>query len=303
MLNFERIDKKDRDRFNDVISRYYYRNAESSFASLYLWGYEVDINIAFGEHGMYLNFLGSTGKRAYLAPFLYDMEQDINFAFNELWNHMKSEGESFCIKGVIKELKEKIDSEIKSNHHFFEDRESYDYIYKVEDLINLTGKKYSKKRNHLNYFFNNYKYEYRTYDKSLKPECLELIERWHLEKGEQDGLDHEINVLKRMLNEYEDLCIKGAVVFVDEKIEALTFGEELNKDTALIHMEKANANIRGLYPFINQQFLKHEWSHLTYVNREEDMGIEGLRKAKMSYYPDYLLEKLSCSVDGDCDGL
>ena len=303
MLNFKRLAKQDKNKFNEVIKNHYYRNAESSFVSLYLWADEIDIQVAFGVYAMYLSFNDTAGKKAYLAPFIYDMDVDINKAFSELSSHMKAEGRAFCIKGVIKEVRDKIEKEIKTEHKFYEDRDNYDYIYKSEDLINLTGKKYNKKRNHLNYFLNHHAFEYKEYDLSLKAECLRLVERWVAEKGEQEGLDNEINVLKKILKEYEDLGVKGAVIYVDGRIEALTFGEALNKDTALIHIEKANQNIRGLYPFINQQFIKNEWSEYEFVNREEDLGIEGLRKAKMSYYPHYLLEKYSCSVDGDCDGL
>jgi len=303
MLEFKRLKKTDRDRFDEVVKKYYYQNAESSFASLYLWSEGYDIKAAFGEHALHLSFVDLEGRKVYLAPFLYDMSESIEEAFDELRDYLHHKERTFCIKGVVSDVRKKIENDLKTEFEFFEDRDNYEYIYRSEDLMNLTGKKYSAKRNHINYFLNNYEFEYRRYDKSLKEECLDHIEGWVGNKGEVEGLDEEINVLKKTLDEYDELGIIGAVVFVDGKIEALTFGEALNKDTALIHIEKANPNIRGLYPFINREFVRNEWSEFEYINREEDMGLEGLRKAKLSYNPIYLLEKYSCSVDGDCDGI
>ncbi len=302
-MDFKPLTCDDRERFNQVVKRYYYQNAESSFTNLFLWSKSYNIQAAFGEYALYISFTDRTGMQTYLAPFLYDMDRSIQFALSELKSHIKSETGDFCIKGVVKPVREKIEKEIKTNFIFFEDRENFEYIYLSEDLINLAGKKLHAKRNHINYFLKNYQYEYRPYDISLKEECVEHINDWVDMKGDSRSINDEIDVLHRILDNHEALGVKGAVIFVNGKIEALTFGEALNKDTALIHIEKANPNIRGLYPMINREFVAHEWADFTYINREEDMGLEGLRKAKLSYNPVYLLEKYSCSVDGDCDGM
>jgi len=302
-LEFKPLKCEDRERFNEVVKKSYYQNAESSFTNLFLWSTSYDIKACFGEYALFIQFTDMTGKQTYLSPFLYDMDQSIKFALSELRAHIKETGDDFCIKGVTKAIKKKIENEIKADYIFFNDRDNYEYIYNSEDLINLTGKKYHAKRNHINHFMRSYKYEYRPYDISLKEECVAHINDWVDMKEDSRMLRDEIDVLHRILDHHDKLGVKGAVIFVDGKIEALTFGEALNEDTALIHIEKANPNIRGLYPMINREFVEREWSDFKYINREEDMGIEGLRKAKLSYNPVFLVEKYSCSVDGDCDGM
>ncbi|MEX1308596.1 MAG: phosphatidylglycerol lysyltransferase domain-containing protein [Eubacteriales bacterium] len=302
-MEFKRLACEDKQRFKEVIKKHNYQNAESSFTNLFLWSKSYQIERAFGEHAMYISFVGFDGEKHYLAPFLYDFDKPVKPALEELRNHIHSEDKTFCIKGVVKSLRDKIEAEIKPVFQFFDDRDNYEYIYLSEDLINLGGKKLHAKRNHINYFEKTFRYEYREYDISLKDECVAHIEDWVDQKADDRSLRDEIDVLHTILDDYDKLDVKGAVVLVNGRVEALTFGEALNKDTALIHIEKANPSIRGLYPYINREFVKREWADYKYINREEDMGIEGLRKAKLSYNPVYLVEKYSCSVDGDCDGI
>ena len=302
-MEFKRLTCEDKERFREVINKHHYQNAESSFTNLYLWSKPYQIEIAFGEHAMYISFVGGDGEKSYLAPFLYDFEAPIKPALAELRKHIHAEDKTFCIKGVVKSVREKIEQEIKPVFQIFEDRNNFEYVYLAEDLINLGGKKLHAKRNHINYFEKTYSYEYRPYDASLKEECIAHIEDWVDQKEDAKSLRDEIGVLHTILDEYEKLNVKGAVVLVNGRVEALTFGEALNQDMALIHIEKANPNIRGLYPYINREFVTREWSEFKYINREEDMGIEGLRKAKLSYNPAFMVEKYSCSVDGDCDGI
>ena len=302
-MEFKKLECEDKKSFKEVISHFKYQNAESSFTNLYLWSKAYHIEVAFGDHAMYISFTGADNEKHYLAPFLYDFEKPIQPALKELRQHLHAEDKTFCIKGVITPIKEKIEREIKPVFQFFEDRDNFEYVYLAEDLIELKGKKLHAKRNHINYFEKTFNYEYRAYDESLKEECIAHINDWVDQKEESKSLNDEIGVLHTILNYYDKLDVKGAVVLVNGRVEALTFGEALNDDTALIHIEKANPNIRGLYPYINREFVAREWADFKFINREEDMGIEGLRRAKLSYNPVHMVEKYSCSVDGDCDGI
>ncbi len=302
-MEFNRLKCEDKDRFKEVVKRHYYQNAESSFTNMFLWSEPYHIEIAYGEYAMYARFQAVDGEVSYLAPYLYDFDAPIKLALKELRTHIHAEGKTFCIKGVVKDIKEKIEREIQADFKFFEDRNNFEYIYLSEDLITLAGKKLHAKRNHINYFEKNFTYEYRPYDKSLKDECIAHIEDWVDHKDDMKSLRDEIGVLNTILDNYDKMDVKGAVVLVNGKVEALTFGEALNADTAIIHIEKANPEIRGLYPYINREFVAREWAEYKYINREEDMGLEGLRKAKLSYNPVTMVEKYSCSVDGDCDGI
>lgn len=171
-------------------------------------------------------------------------------------------------------------------------RDRFDYIYNVNELIALVGRTLHKKKNHLNRFFNLYPdFAYERVDSSNAMEVLEAYSTW-FELGEKtDGLKNEMLGIKATLQNFNALDMKGGIIRIDGKIAAFSLGEQINADSVVIHIEKGNTFYAGIYQAINQQFLKNEWAHLRFVNREEDLGIEGLRKAKMSYKPARFVEK------------
>ena len=179
------------------------------------------------------------------------------------------------------------------------DRDDADYIYEVEKLISLAGKKLHGKRNHINKFRGTYPdWSYETLTKENKQECLDMAQEWKKRNlcGEKGGKHTEFCVTTRAIENFEELGLKGGVLRANGEIVAFTLGEKLNRDMFVIHIEKAFSDVQGAYPMINQQFLLHEASEYKYVNREEDTGSEGLRKAKLSYYPVFLLEKGSITI-------
>jgi len=173
------------------------------------------------------------------------------------------------------------------------DRSQSDYVYLVEDLMELKGRRYHRKRNHIKQFRDKYSYRYIPLIPERVPQCLQLEEEWcdlrHCEAS--PGLYNESVAVKEAFTHFEDLGVKGGAILIDEKVEAFTLGEPLNSETVVIHIEKANPAYDGLYPAINQAFLEQEWSGYTYVNREQDLGEEGLRKAKESYFPHHMVNK------------
>ena len=171
-------------------------------------------------------------------------------------------------------------------------RDRFDYIYNVEDLIALGGRALHKKKNHLNRFFNLYpNFAYERVDSHNAMEVLEAYSAW-FESGEKTaGLQNEMLGIKASLENFAQLDMRGGIIRIDGKIAAFSLGEQINEDSVVIHIEKGNTFYAGIYQAINQQFLKNEWAHLRFVNREEDLGIEGLRKAKMTYKPARFVEK------------
>lgn len=165
-----------------------------------------------------------------------------------------------------------------------------DYLYEGEALRTLAGKKLHKKKNHLNAFKKEYegRYEYRRLCCSDRYDVWNFLSKWRETKGEnvEEHLDPEVEGIHEILKNCSDLCVRMGGVYIEGQLEAFTIGS-LNEleNMAIIHIEKANPEIRGLYQFINQQFLIHEFPDVVLVNREDDLGLEGLRKAKMSYYP------------------
>ncbi len=173
------------------------------------------------------------------------------------------------------------------------DRDNSDYVYLAADLIHLPGKRYHKKKNHLNRFLKSYAYEYRELDEELVECFLDMQEQWCRirECNEEPGLMLEDYAVYQALTHFEDLEYRGGAILMDNRVEAFALGEPLNENTAVIHIEKANPSFSGIYSAINQLFCQEAWSHMEYINREQDLGIEGLRKAKTSYGPHHMVDK------------
>ncbi|RPI74580.1 MAG: DUF2156 domain-containing protein [Desulfobacteraceae bacterium] len=175
------------------------------------------------------------------------------------------------------------------------DRDNSDYVYLAQDLIQLSGNKFHRKKNHVNQFIKKYRFEYRTLNRDLLKSFLNLQENWCQlrECVAYPDLWSEDYAVHTALTHFGDLDFQGGAILIDDKVEAFALGESLNEDTAVIHIEKANPEINGLYAAINQVFCREAWSDMRYINREQDMGIEGLRQAKESYYPDHRVQKYS----------
>ncbi len=173
------------------------------------------------------------------------------------------------------------------------ERDSFDYIYNSTDLIELTGKKYQPKRNHISFFMRNNNWSYERITRENIPECIEMSENWlSISQSEyKSDLESELKIIKKVFDNYEALGYVGGLLRCDGKVIAYTMGERMNGDTFCVHFEKAYADIRGAYPMINQQFVKNELSGYKYIDREDDVGSENLRKAKLSYHPALLPDK------------
>ena len=177
------------------------------------------------------------------------------------------------------------------------DRTYADYVYDAEKLRTFSGKKYHKKKNHLNAFKREYegRYEFKFLSKKDEPEILAFLEDWKKHKSdteEHEFIDSEAVGIKYILEHEEVFDYKIGAVYVDNKLEAFTIGNyESKEDMVYIPVEKANPEIRGLYPYICSQFLIEAFPEAGKENREDDMGLEGLRKSKLSYNPIYMVEK------------
>ncbi len=174
-------------------------------------------------------------------------------------------------------------------------REHFDYVYQTSDLGDLKGGKYHSKRNHISRFLQSFGQAYKLV--SIGPDnlplCLDFQTRWcELRRCDEDmNLLDEWDAIRTALADYAALGVEGAAILIEGRVEAFTFGELLNEETAVVHIEKANPEIPGLYALINQRFCQEYWSSVRFINREQDLGEEGLRKAKMSYHPSRLVEK------------
>ncbi|EQK41181.1 hypothetical protein C672_2922 [[Clostridium] bifermentans ATCC 638] len=277
------------DKYFDLVD---YEACEYCFTTLYMWKdlyntkyyVEDDFAIVAGEY---------ENKGFIILPLA--KKENMNKAFDFIIKNFERQNKQIHLKAINKEVVEYLQSVYGNRFEYIEERNNFDYIYDGESLRTLSGRKNQKKRNHLNSFVKEYgdRVEYKKLEEADFDECINLLKEWSIDKEESIELDSEFKAIKRIFKNYEKLkdTLKISGIYIDSKLEAFSIGEMLNDNMAVIHVEKANADIRGLYPYINQQFLLNEFSDVEFVNREEDLGIEGLRKAKLSYHPVKFAEK------------
>ncbi|MBR3693392.1 MAG: DUF2156 domain-containing protein [Erysipelotrichales bacterium] len=204
-----------------------------------------------------------------------------------------SKGLPYVLSCYTREVMEKVLA-IDPSFHVEAIRAGYDYIYEFEKLATFSGKKLQKKRNHINSFMNEYagRYEYKRMGLEDIEDCLKFLEEWK-ECEEDTFLQQECQGASFVLKHFQELPYIGAVVRIDGVVKGFTIGSRLNHDTVQINVEKADKEIRGLYPFLTREYLVREWSDqgIKWVDREDDMGKENIRKAKESLQPAYLVEK------------
>ena len=210
----------------------------------------------------------------------------------------KNDGKDFTIFGINENGKEFLLKEFPDVFNIELDRGGMDYVYNSEDLITLKGKKYQPKRNHISFFEKNYHWTYESMNSENIRECVEMNENWLYQSALEDktDLEDELEIIRRVAEYFDELDYKGGLIRIDGEVIAYAMGEELTSDTFCVHFEKAYPGIRGAYPIINREFVKNELSDYKYIDREDDVDSENLRKAKLSYYPAFLIEEYEAQL-------
>lgn len=269
-----------------------FQNCDFSFANMCSWRFLYDSEFAVAEDQLLIRFkIEKMSRFAYMVPV---GTGDFGKAIDLLEQDSLAHGHPLCLLGVTPDTKEKLERIFPSKFMYIVERDYFDYIYSREDLATLSGKKYQQKRNHINNFKRRYAYEYVELSGEMIHECLELESQWFKSnQGKEDvrELTDERRSMIYALNHFVELGLIGGAIRVDGKMVAFTFGAPINHQTFGVHVEKADVNYEGAYTIINQEFCAHLPACFTYVNREEDLGIPGLRQAKLSYQPCILLEK------------
>lgn len=272
----------DRDWIRNAL-RYSGRDgADFCFGSIYMWAPFLHYRIAQVD-GM---FLGRSGGS-------YSLPAGDGDATGLLKALMEESDEPLRLHAICEYQKRWMEETFPGVFTFIEDRDHEDYIYSVEALANLSGKKYHGKRNHCSYFEKTFDWSYEAMTGETALDCIEFSRQWMLDHPDKldSGTEDEFHAIERALPHFEELDFVGGILRVDGDIVAYTFGEEINETVFCSHVEKADGSIRGAYPMINREFARNSISGYKLVNREEDLGIEGLRKAKESYHPVELLVK------------
>ena len=225
-------------------------------------------------------------------------------AVEKLRNYFAEQGAVLSFTGIEKNFADFLAERYPGKFAIQADRDNFDYVYLADKLITLSGRKLHSKKNHLNAFRKLYpEAEYLEITPAILPACRAELEKWyaaHIEAmPESIFIPWERDAILELFEDWDYFALKGGAIRLNGRIIAFTFGEQLNSDSVVVHVEKADPDIRGAYPAINQGFIEHAWSGMTYINREEDMGQEGLRKAKESYKPEKMIEKYNAKYIAD----
>lgn len=289
MIDFRELQLSDKNWIDEHLREADFQGCEYSFTSNYIWRNIYNIQVAEVE-GFYVARTGSNGKYSYSIPAgKGDMEKVIAIMMEDA----KERDYPFVLRGITENQINMLEGWFPGVFQFELNRDESDYVYTVEKLSKLAGKKLHGKRNHIRRFMDSPDWEYYDVTSENVHECIEMNKKWREQYVTEDdtGLIEESYAVNEILQHFTELNIKGGILKKEGQVVAYTIGEPLNHNTYVIHIEKAFYDVQGAYPMINQQFVLHNCQDYEYVNREEDTGDEGLRKAKLSYYPDILLDK------------
>lgn len=277
-LTFNTPDLSQRDAVVGIIEAEDVRVCDQSFGNLFCWSAVMDVQIALlGDH-----FVARWGKR-YTVPYGAQRK--------ELIEEMLRQGIT-CFLGVDERYKQWMEETFPGQFKFKEKR-NFDYIYEREALATLRGKKLAAKRNHINAFEQAYSWEVRPITAENLQQVSDFNDWWCRENNcaAEDSLAWEGCAVRRGLKHFDALGYFGLALYADGKICAFSYGERLGKQGFCVHAEKADAAVRGAYPMINRELVRALPEEILWINREDDAGDEGLKKAKMSYRPIELLKK------------
>lgn len=291
MIQFKTLEIENKAAYDTFLLATGARGCEYNFANLYLWGRQ---RAAFYE-GSLVFFSQFNRKSVYPFPLT---KGDIKPALDAIIQDAKKRGIPCRLTGLLPEDCQTLEKLYPGQFHYHFDRDGFDYVYAVDELAELKGRKYQRKRNHLNRFRQNHpEYTVEPITDENTEEVLRLLDAWYADRLLADphaDFIMEQNAIYKALHHRSALGIEGLVLRHNGQLLAMTMGSLLAGDTFDVQFEKALDRADGAYPTICWEFaryLRAKYPHLRWLNREDDMGLEGLRKAKLAYCPDHMIEK------------
>jgi hypothetical protein len=291
MIDFHRLDLNKKETYNQYLQNCGERGCEYSFTNLFLWGRQ---KAAFVDG--FLTLFSQFDRRS-VYPFPVG-QGDIKPVLDAIIADSQQRGIPCRLTLLNQADMELLEAYYPGKFRFRCDRNDFDYVYNIDDLADLRGKKFQQKRNHLNRFEQNYPdWRVAHIDSETRKDAAEVVEKWFRAKRESEpemDLVLEQVALRRAFENFDALGLEGLVLYAGGEPVAVTMGSRLSDDTFDVHFEKARDEIQGAYGAINRAFARHlreKYPELRYLNREDDLGLPGLRKAKQSYNPAFLVEK------------
>lgn len=290
MIDFKPLDLSQRDEFNRFLQNCGERGCEYNFANLYLWGRQ---KAAFHEGN--LAFFSQFNRKS-VYPF--PLGENLKPTLDAIIHDAKMRGIPCRLTSLNQDECALLEKLYPGMFRYHFDRDGFDYVYSIDDLATLAGRKYQRKRNHFNRFRQAHPdYSVAPITDENTPEVSQLLDAWYAQRQAVDphsDFHMERSALKKALQYRKELGMEGLVLIDQGKLLAMTLGSPLSDTTFDVQFEKALDEADGAYPAINCEFaryLKEKYPQIKWLNREEDMGLEGLRKAKLSYNPDHFVEK------------
>lgn len=292
MIQFRPITLSDRARIEQYTMPRGLYNCDLSFANIYCWRAFYQTAWAEVEGFLVIRFhIDGGAKRGYMQPV---GDGDFTAVIERLKEEAATAQEPLRLIGLTDAAKEALQRDFAGEFIFDDNRATHDYLYRRAELSLLKGKNYQPKRNHINRFVGAYPdYRYEPLTAPRIEECIRLEQEWcrHRNGCIEEGLSAERRAIHEAFAHFEELGLQGGCIYVGEQLVAFTYGSALNNHTFDIHVEKADTRFEGAFTIINRRFAEQLDERFTLLNREEDLGLEGLRKAKLSYYPAFLQPK------------
>jgi hypothetical protein len=287
---FKPIELADRNFINGVFRDYQPETSELTFTNIFIWQEHYKIQWSVWKDWLIVSCNMGGDNYFVLPPVGPAPRAEAARMILQWLKHEKAVQDPSIQRADLRLV-----SELNTSGEFAVEpqRDHFDYVYRTEDLIRLSGNKYHGKKNHINKFKKTYRFSYASLTPDKVRSCLEVADNWCAARRCHEDLDlmDEAKAVKVILENSDALEVKGGVIMINDKVEAFTLGEILNNETAVVHIEKANPEIPQLFVMINQQFCEHAWPGVPFINREQDLGDGGLRRAKSSYHPARMIEK------------
>ena len=295
MLNFHKPSVQDYDWIHEILYPADLPGADNTFHNMYFW------ECYYGEVAKLGGFVTQRLSQGGVSTYLFPAGKgDVQAALEQLMQDAKTRGEKFCLRGVTDDKKALLEQLFPGKFTFTAYRDSFDYIYTVEELTELHGKKLQAKRNHCNRFEQDHpNFETRVVTMENIALCREMVQKWYEVHEWNEQIEQEKTAISRAFDCFDKTNMDGLMLLDGGEVIAFSMGARMNEEYYDVCFEKAYSAINGAYAMINREFsrmIAQKYPDVQFLNREDDMGEPGLRKAKESYQPTLLLEKFNAAV-------